>query len=131
MKDTERFVDAGNVKFKSAFRDSMYFVIRQKDETGLLGGLPELFYAAFAIGYHFNKQETIAKKSINHVNLVSLERSVKEMMVLLVLKRKPNITEPKDLWREVETYAEYGIQVLFNAWKKNNVLEINEILEEK
>lgn len=127
--NVDSYIDAGNVKFRSAFRDSMYFVIRDKDQSGLFGSISKIFYTAFAIGYHFDKKEEIAKKSINHVNLVSLDRGIKELMVRLVLKRKPNIENPKDLWKEVEKYAEYGIQILFETWKKNNILDIDEILE--
>ncbi len=125
----EEFIDAGNIKFRSAYRDSMYFVIKEKDDTGLLVGMSEMFYVTFAIGYHFNQQVEIAPKSINHVNLVSLDRDIKELMVRLVLKRKPQITDAKELWKEVETYAEYGIQVLYNSWKENNFLDIYKILE--
>jgi hypothetical protein len=131
MIKTEDFIDdAGNVKFKSAFRDSMYYVIRDKDKTHLFKGISSIFYTAFAIGYHFDKQLDIAPKSINHVNLVSLDRGIKELMVKLILKRKKEIIDSKDLWREVEKYAEYGIQVLFNSLKeKENFLDIPSILE--
>jgi hypothetical protein len=130
MSDIESFVDAGNIKFKSAFRDSMYEVIEKKDETGLLKGKSKIFYTAFAIGYHFNKTEPIAKKSINHVNLVSFDRDIKELMVVLILKRHPKIKDSKELWSLVEQYAEYGIQVLFNTLKeKDNSLDINFLLE--
>ncbi len=127
---TEFFVDAGNIKFRSAFRDSMYAVIKEKDESGLFNGPSDIFYVSFAIGYHFNKQIEIASKSINHVNLVSLDRGIKELMVQLILKRNPKIEDSKKLWSEVEKYAEYGIQILYNSWKeKNDFLDINSILE--
>lgn len=113
----------------------MYHVIREKDNYRLFtknnAGITGLFNTAFSIGYHFDKQTPIDKKnSINHTNLVSIDRSVKELMVLLVLKRKPEINDPKDLWSEVEMYAEYGIKVMFNSFKdKGNKLIINSILE--
>jgi hypothetical protein len=131
MSKIDKFIhEAGNVKFRSAYRDSMYFVIKDKDETGLLSGPSNIFYVAFAIGYHFNKQEEIAKKAINHVNLVSLDIGIKELMARMVLKKKPEINNPEDLWKEVEKYAEYGIQVLFNTLQeKGNVLDIPTILE--
>ena len=124
--------DAGNVKPRSAFTDSMYKVIRNKDKSGLFsgkGGMTKLFYSAFAIGYHFNKKELIAKGSVNHVNLISFDRKTAELMVLLILKRKPDIENPKELWKEVSEYAEYGIQILFESWKKNNLIEVDEILK--
>ena len=130
MSDVESFVDAGNIKFKTAFRDSMYEVIEKKDETGLLKGKSKIFYTAFSVGYHFDKKEPIAKKSINHVNLISFDRDIKELMVILILKRNPKIKDPKELWGLVEQYAEYGIQVLFNSWKeKDNFLDIKSLLE--
>lgn len=139
MNSIDRFLDAGNIKFRTNFRDSMYHPLRDGDKTRLDGGQEEdglfsnithLFCDAFAIGYHFNKNVDIAPNSTNHVNLVSMDRDVKELMAHLVLKRKPDISDPKELWKEVNTYAEYGIQVLFNSWKKNNkILDINDILE--
>lgn len=129
MVNIDSFIDVGNLKFRSAFRDSMYFVIRDKDKSGLFNNMAKIFYTAFSIGYHFEKKESIAKKSINHVNLVSLDRSIKELLVRLILKRKPNIENPKELWKDVETYAEYGIQILFESWKENNILDIDLILE--
>lgn len=135
MKNLDFFVDAGNTKFRSAYRDSMYHVIREKDQYRLFtkdnAGITGLFNTAFSIGYHFDKQTPIdTKNAINHVNLVSIDRSVKELMALLVLKRKPDIDEPKDLWAEVEMYAEYGIQVLFNSFKeKDDRVVISSILE--
>jgi len=130
MKIGDFIDDIGNVKFRTAFRDSMYSVLKSKDESGIFNNLGHIFYTAFSIGYHFDKQVEIARKSINHVNLVSLkERDMKELIVVLVLKRKQDIKNPKDLWREVEKYAEYGIQVLFNSWKEKGFIEIDEILE--
>ncbi len=130
MKNIDFFVDAGNIKFRTNFRESMYYILRDKDQTGLFSSISDIFYNAFAIGYHFEKQEEIAPHSINHVNLVSLDRSVKELMVKLIVKRKPYMNDSKELWKEVEMYAEYGIQVLFNSWKKNNhMLEIDDLLE--
>ena len=107
----------------------MYFLMRDKDKTGLFNSISEMFYAAFAVGYHFNKQEPLGKKPINHVNLVSFDRDIKELMATLILKKNPDIDDPKKLWREAEVYAEYGIQVIFNAWKKNEVLVISDIIE--
>ena len=108
----------------------MYFKMRDDDQSGLFTSISEMFYTAFAIGYHFDKQEEIAKKSINHVNLVSLDRDIKELMVRLILKKKGDIYDPKNLWKEVEKYAEYGIQVLFNTWKdNNNSVVVESILE--
>ena len=135
MNNLDFFTDAGNVKFHSAYRDSMYHVIRDKDHYRLFtkdnAGITGLFNTAFSIGYHFDEQTPIDRKnSINHVNLVSIKRSVKELMVLLVLKRKPEIIDPKDIWEEVEMYAEYGIKVMFNSFIDNgNRLVINSILE--
>ena len=135
MKNLDFFADAGNVKFRSAYRDSMYHIIREKDHYRLFtkdnAGITGLFNTAFSIGYHFDEQTPIdIKNSINHVNLVSIDRSAKELMVLLVLKRKPEINDPKDLWTEVEMYAEYGIKVMFNSFKDNgDKLVINSILE--
>lgn len=135
MNNLDFFVDAGNIKFRSVYRDSMYHVIREKDHYRLFtkdnAGITGLFNTAFSIGYHFNKQTPIDKKnSINHVNLVSIDRSVKELMVLLVLKRKPEINNPKDLWAEVGMYAEYGIKVMFNSFKNNSdKIVISSILE--
>jgi len=129
MKEIEKFVDAGNVKFRSCYRDSIYNLIKDKDNTRLFNSISEMFYVAFSIGYHFNKNEKLGAKPINHVNLVSLDRDIKELMVHLILKRNPNITDPKELWKEVETYAEFGIQVLHDAWKNNNYLVIANILE--
>jgi hypothetical protein len=127
----EEIIDnAGNQKFRSAYRDSMYFVIRKKDKTGVFDNLPNLFYTSFAIGYHFNKQEEIASKAINHVNLVSLkERPIKQLMAFLVMKRHQNLTKPKEVWKEVEKYAEYGIQVLYNSWKEKDEINIKSILK--
>jgi hypothetical protein len=89
-----------------------------------------VFYIAFSIGYHFNQQASLTKGSINHVNLVSFDRDIKELMVKLVLNRNPNIDDPKELWSNVETYAEYGVQVLYNSWKKNNkMIELDSIVE--
>ena len=125
----DKFLD-GNIKFRSFYRDSMYKVIENKDKSGLFNGPSSIFYTAFAIGYHFDKQDQIKPKAINHTNLVSLDREIKELMIRLILKRKPKLNEPKELWKEVETYAEYGIQVLFEALKnKNYELDISEILE--
>lgn len=128
MKDINEFIDAGNVKFRSAFRESMYFVIRDKDESGLFKSISHLFYVAFAIGYHFDKQSDIKKNAINHVNLVSFDRDIKELMARLILKKDSTITDSKKLWKEVEKYAEYGIEVLFESWKKKGYLEIPEIV---
>ncbi len=130
--NTELYIeDAGNVKPRSAYRDSMYAVIKNQDKSGLFSvkGMTKLFYTAFAIGYHFNKKEQIAKGAINHVNLVSFDRNIKELMVLLILKRKPDIESPKELWKEVSEYAEYGIQVLFDSWKTNNIIDVDNILK--
>lgn len=130
MKNIEEFVDAGNIKFRTKHRESIYYVLRDDDMTGLFSSISDTFYTAFAIGYHFESKEEIAPKSINHVNLVSFDRGVKELMVQLILKREPNIDDPKELWKQVEMYAEYGIQVLFNNWKKNyKMLEIEDIIE--
>lgn len=129
MVEVEEYIGAGNIKFRTAYRESMYFRIRDQDKTGLFSNMPKLFYAAFAIGYHFNKKTKIASKSINHVNLVSLDRDIKELMVRLVIKRNSRLKDPKDLWREVEQYAEYGIQVLFDAWKEKGILDVDAILE--
>ncbi len=132
MNSIEPFIeDAGNVKFRSCFRDSMYAVLRKKDKTGLFGSVSEIFYTAFAIGYHFNKKTPLSKKPINHVNLVSFDRDIKELMVMLILKKNPSISKPKELWSEVEQYAEYGIQVLYDNWKEKNVLDINSIIKSK
>lgn len=135
MKNLDFFVDAGNIKFRSAHRDSMYHYIRENDNYNLFSkdgaGMTGLFNTAFSIGYHFDEQRPIDNKNaINHVNLVSIDRDTKELMTLLILKRKPEIEEAKDLWSEVEKYAEYGIQVLYNAFKNNgNKLIIDSILE--
>ena len=135
MNNLDFFVDAGNIKFRSVYRDSMYHVIREKDHYRLFtkdnAGITGLFNTAFSIGYHFDGQKPIDKKNaINHVNLVSIDRSVKELMVLLILKRKPEINDPKNLWAEVEMYAEYGIRLMFNSFIDNgNKLVINSILE--
>jgi len=139
MNKIDRFLDAGNIKFRTNFRDSMYHALRegdrtrlegQEEEDGLFSSMTDLFCDAFAIGYHFNKSEDIAPNSTNHVNLVSIDRDIKELLVHLVLKRKPEISDPKELWKEVNKYSEYGIQVLFNSWKKNNRnLDLKDILE--
>ena len=130
MNNLEYFVDAGNIKFKTNYRDSMYNVLKEKDESGLFTRTSEIFYDAFAIGYHFDETVPIAPHTINHVNLVSLDRDVKELMAQLVLKRKADIEDPKKLWKEVEMYAEYGIQVLFKSWETNHkMLNIDDILE--
>ncbi len=140
MVNVEKFVDAGNIKFRTVHREAMYWKLRDTDVTVLdaenikksekIFTLENLFYMAFAIGYHFNQQIPIGKNAINHQNLVSLDRDIKLLMVHLILKRKGNIDNPKKLWGEVETYAEYGIKVLFNSLKdNNNILEINKILE--
>lgn len=130
MKNIEEFIDAGNIKFHSIHRESIYHVLRSDDMTGLLSSISNTFYVAFAIGYHFDSMDEIAPRSINHVNLTNFDRATKELMVRLILKRKPNIDDPKELWKQVEMYAEYGIQVLFNSWKKNyKMLDINDILE--
>jgi len=125
----ENFIDAGNVKFKTNVRESMYFRIRDKDDSGLLKSITNLFYIAFAIGYHFDKQKPIETKSINHTNLTNFDRSIKELMVKLILKRKSNFSNPKELWKEVETYAEYGITVLYNSWNEKKKIELKDILE--
>jgi hypothetical protein len=111
----------------------MYHEIRDSDPSEIFSqinsGVGGIFYVAFAIGYHFDKQDKIASGSINHVNLVSLDPEIKALMVELILKKKPQLEEPKELWKEVEMYAEYGIQVLFNSWKKNDrMLDIEDIL---
>ncbi len=135
MNNLDFFVDAGNIKFRSTYRDSMYHVIREKDHYGLFTkniGITALFNTAFSIGYHFDKQTPIIDRPnlVNHVNLVSIDRGVKELMVQLVLKRKPDIDNPKDLWAEVGMYAEYGIQVMFNSFKDSgDKLVISSILE--
>lgn len=130
MNKLEYFVDAGNIHFKTHYKDSMYDTLREKDESKLFTSITEIFYDAFAIGYHFDQTVPIASPSINHVNLVSFDHSVKELMAQLVLKRKTNIDDPKELWKEVEMYAEYGIKVLFNSWNKNHkTLNIDDILE--
>ena len=54
MKKIAKLVDAGNIKFRSAFRDTMYGVLKKKDESGVLKNLGDIFYACFAIGYHFD-----------------------------------------------------------------------------
>ena len=119
----------GNIKFRSFYRDSMYKVIQRRDKSGLFDGPTSIFYTAFAIGYHFNKQTKIASNSVNHTNLVNFERNIKRLMIRLVLKRKPSIKDSKMLWKEVETYAEYGIQILFKSLKaKDYELDISEIL---
>jgi len=114
----EKYVDVGNVKFRSGHRDSMYFVLRDKDDSKLFSSIPSIFYTAFAIGYHFDRFSDIPPKAINHINLVSMDREIKELMVILMLKRFQDM-DPKDLWKKVEMYAEYGIEVLFNHWKEN------------
>jgi len=129
MVEVEKHLAAGNIKFRTAFRESVYFRMRDQDRTGLFSNLPKIFYTAFAIGYHFNKKTPIASKSINHINLVSLDRSVTELMVRLVLKKSPKLEDSKDLWREVEQYAEYGIQVLFDVWKEKGIMDVDVILE--
>jgi len=131
MVEIEEYIDAGNIKFKTVFRESMYFRIRDSDKTGLFSNMSMIFYSAFAIGYHFNKKTPIASKSINHVNLVSLDRDIKELIIRLVLKRNLELKNPKDLWREVEQYAEYGIQVIFDAWKEKEILDIADILKKQ
>jgi hypothetical protein len=140
MNNIDSYLDAGNIKFRSNFRDSMYHVLREKDKTkligedededGLLSNITNLFCNAFAIGYHFNKAVDIAPNSTNHVNLVSIDRDIKELMVHLILKRHPDMTDPKELWKEVNRYSEYGIQVLFNSWnEKNRILDLSDIME--
>ena len=129
MSEIDRFVDAGNIKFKTVFRESKYHVIRDKDTTGLFGDITRLFYDAFAIGYHFKKQTPIGKNSINHVNLVSFDRDIATLMATLVSKRSPTIKDPKELWKEVEAFAEYGIQVLYEEWERKGALDIDAILE--
>jgi len=127
--NSDKFLETGNIKFKSFYRDSMYKVIEKKDKTGIFEGPSLIFYVAFAIGYHFDKQEKIKPKSINHVNLVSLNRDIKEIMIKLILKRKSQITDPKDLWKEVETYAEYGIQILYDALQKKEFeIDLNKLI---
>lgn len=118
----------GNVKFRTAYRESMYFQVRNHDTTGLFKSMTHLFYTAFAIGYYFNKKTKIAKKAINHTNLVSFDLEIKQLMVELVLKRNKTNLNPKELWREVEEYAEYGITVLYDSWKKNNIFDIDDII---
>lgn len=130
MNKIEKFVDAGNIKFTTRHRESIYHVLRSDDTTGLFSSISNTFYTAFAIGYHFESMDKIAPKSVNHVNLTNFDRGTKELMVQLILKREPNIDDPKELWKLVEMYAEYGIQVLFNSWKKNyKMLDIEDILE--
>jgi len=132
MVEVEGYIiDAGNIKFKTVFIESMYHRIMKTDQTGLFSNKPmqKLFYSAFAVGYHFNRKTPIATKSTNHVNLVSFSRDVKELMIRLVLKRSPELKNPKELWHEVEQYAEYGIQVIFDAWKEKEILDIATILE--
>ena len=122
--NTDNFLEVGNIKFRSFYRDSMYKVIEKKSETGIFEGPSLIFYVAFAIGYHFNKQEKIKPKAINHVNLISLDREIKEIMIKLILKRNPKITNSKELWKEVEIYAEYGIQVLYDSLQERD-FELN------
>lgn len=131
MKDkVDFFVEAGNIKFRTSFRDSVYKVIESRDQSGLFNGPTLIFYVAFSIGYHFNKQMLIGRGAINHVNLVSMDRGIKELMAQLILKRKPQVKESKELWEEVEKYAEYGIQVLHNSLTENSSsLDILSILE--
>jgi hypothetical protein len=130
MKKIDDFVEAGNIKFRTNYRDSIYNILKEGDESGLFKSSSEVFYIAFSIGYHFNQQASLTKGSINHVNLVSFDRDIKELMVKLVLNRNPNIDDPKELWSNVETYAEYGVQVLYNSWKKNNkMIELDSIVE--
>jgi hypothetical protein len=126
-----KFLDAGNVKFKTAYREEMYHYLRDNDDTGLFHNIQDIFCIAFAIGYHFDKQKEIEKSSINHVNLVSIPSEAKEMMVNLILARKPDIENPKELWKEAEKYAEYGIVVLFNSWKTKKMLDMDDILEKE
>ena len=130
MKDVSNFVEnVGNIKFFTSYRESMYFEIREKDKSGTFGtGLSNIFYCAFSIGYHFDKEEDKKRGSINHVNLISLDKSVKELMTLLILKRYPDIKSPKELWKKVERYAEYGIQVLYKSWSDKKILDINFVL---
>ena len=125
------FVEAGNIKFKTSERESMYQHLRENDETGLFTNLGDIFYTAFSIGYHFDDKKELKKGAINHVNLVSIPQEIRELMVILVLKRNPKITNPKELWKDVELYAEYGINVLFNSWKEKRRLDIDDILGKK
>jgi len=123
-----------NIKLHTTVRDSKYHVLRDQDESGLFGqreAVREIFCMAFAIGYYFNEQKPIGKGSINHVNIVSLDLEFKQLATLLILKRKPDITDPKELWKEIEIYAEYGIEVLFNSWKDKGILDIADIFNKQ
>ncbi len=147
--EIEKFKRVGNIKFRTNYRESMYWKLRdtdfsrlesstaKKDEGGVFSSLNDIFSTAFAIGYHFDKQLPVTRMGkltpVNHVNLVSFvdnRSEVADLMVILILKRKPEITNPKILWAEVEKYAEYGIKVLFNSIQdKKNILEIDDIIE--
>ncbi len=114
------YVDDGTIRFRTNHREK-YHRIRDKDEYGLFSNVVEILYTAFAIGFYYNQQKDITADAINHANLMSFDRNVKEIMALLTLSRhKEEITSSKDLWSIVGRYAEYGIDVLYNKLEENH-----------
>lgn len=135
MTRVATFIDeASAFKLSTAFREEMYFRIREaekkEDKPNLLTDNHTLYYTAFAIGYHFdNNPKEVLKSSIAFINVNAINREIAELMVRLVLKRKPEIDDSRELWSEIEKYAECGIQILYDNWKENKMVDVSEILE--
>ena len=132
MTSVETLIDdAVKHKVSTGFREEMYHKIRAAEKkekgTNLLIDNHVLYNTAFAIGYHFNEQKDPGTTAFINVNV--MDREIKDLMVRLILKRKPELDAWKDVWGEIEKYAEGGIQILYDNWKERKMADIAEILE--
>ncbi len=124
-KDFEDF----QKKFRTNHRDDMYHVIRENDSTGMFSSVVNTFLMAFAMGFHLNRRGPIGSGAINHVNSSNTTVDQQDVIILLMLRRHPEITSKDELWSMVEEYAEGGIIALYDSLSISEwVLDVQSIL---
>lgn len=121
-------------KFRTLRRDSMYFPIRDNDNTGIFGQMSSIFMMSFAIGFHRGLRKSVeGSGSINHVNISSIDIDTQDMIIMMILDRHPEISSPNqkdDVWTLVEQYAEGGIEVLYESLRLSEwVLDVESLID--
>lgn len=119
-------------RYRTLHRDDMYYPIRDNDQTGMFKQINTIFLMSFAIGFHRGLLESVKGSSDNHVNNMSIDSEIQDVIILMVLDRHTEITSPEQkdqLWSLVEQYAEGGVKVLHESLRLSEwVLDVNSVI---
>lgn len=120
-------------RYRTLHRDDMYHPIRDNDQTGMFKQINSIFLMSFAIGFHRRMLESVkGGNSDNHVNNLSIDSEIQDVIILMILDRHTEITSPEQkdqLWSLVEQYAEGGIKVLYESLRLSEwVLDVDSVI---